>query len=118
MQYFQSDFAVDPAAGISSSGEPTQSRAARSRLFQLGTVDLDAVLSAGTRPELAGNHRRAGGVRREVEAFGGGQSAQTHHLELCQPAPALADVRSRVPSTAEAVSRRSSDSEAEVPLQA
>src|SRR5271166_2937254 len=116
MQYFQSDFAVDPASGVSRSGEGAQSRAALSRLFQLVTAHLDVVLPTGTRPELAGNHRRAGIVRREVEASGGGKSTQTHHVELCQPAPALAGVRNRVPSASEALSRRSGGSQAEVPL--
>ena len=84
MQYFLADIEGIFARGVREGGEAAQSRAARARFHELGTVHRHVVLPGGTGAFLARDMWGTGVLRRPLEAFGSAGGAQEVNLGIRQ----------------------------------
>src|SRR5580704_18042905 len=82
MQYFFAGFGSFFAGRVRASGLPAWSGATRSGIQQLEPDGGDVVLSFGQSAVVARDLRRAGGLRRQVEASGGGQGPDSFDVGL------------------------------------
>src|SRR5258706_16454514 len=84
MQHFLAGVEAVFARGVREGGQGAQGRAARAGFHQLGPVYGHAVLPVGAGAFAARNLRRAGLLRRPVEASGGAEGAEEDHFGLRQ----------------------------------